>query len=143
MRGHTTASADEVYALLQDGASWPEWSPLGSFRLMRRGKDQREGLGALRLFRTGRINSCEEVVELVPGRRFSYALRSGLPLRDYRADVDLTPVADGTEIHWHSSFTAKIPGTGGLYRRTLSRFIRRCVDGLVAATSAAGVRSAP
>ncbi|MFE0023396.1 SRPBCC family protein [Amycolatopsis sp. NPDC059021] len=143
VRGHTTASPEEVYELLRDGASWPEWSPLGSFRLIREGNGAPEGLGALRFFRTGRIKSCEEIVELVPARRFSYVLRSGLPLRGYRADVDLTPDDGGTEIHWHSAFAAKIPGTGWLYRRTLASFIRRCVDGLVAATSATGVRPAP
>ena len=68
--------------------------------------------GALRVFRTGRTRSCEEIIALEPGKRFGYALRSGLPLRDYRAYVDLTPDGEGTAIHWHSTFTGKVPGTG-------------------------------
>ncbi|MEV6646615.1 SRPBCC family protein [Amycolatopsis sp. NPDC051371] len=140
VRAVTAADADTVYALLRDGASWPRWSPLGSFELVREGADEPEGLGAVRLFRTGGLRSYEEIVALEPGRRFGYALDHGLPLRDYVAYVDLSPVDGGTEIHWHSTFTAKIPGTGWFYRRFLGRFIGRVVAGLV---DAAGVRAAP
>jgi hypothetical protein len=140
VRGVTPADADTVYALLRDGASWPRWSPLGSFELVREGKDEPEGLGAIRLFRTGGIRSYEKIVALEPGRRFGYALDHGLPLRDYVAYVDLSPVDGGTEIHWHSTFTAKIPGAGWFYRRFLGRFIGQVVAGLV---DAAGVRAAP
>ncbi|MGW5719374.1 SRPBCC family protein [Amycolatopsis sp. NPDC003865] len=137
VRAVTPAGADTVYALLRDGASWPRWSPLGSFELVREGTDEPEGLGAIRLFRTGGIRSYEEIVALEPGRRFGYALDHGLPLRDYVAYVDLTPVDGGTEIHWHSSFTAKVPGTGWFYRRFLTRFIGRVVAGLAEAAPVA------
>ena len=140
VRGVTPADADTVYALLRDGASWPRWSPLGSFELVREGEGEPEGLGAIRLFRTGGIRSYEKIVALEPGRRFGYALDHGLPLRDYVAYVDLSRVDGGTEIHWHSTFTAKIPGTGWFYRRFLGRFIGQVVAGLV---DAAGVRAAP
>ncbi|MEU8632271.1 SRPBCC family protein [Amycolatopsis sp. NPDC048633] len=140
VRRVTPADADTVYALLRDGASWPRWSPLGSFELVREGDGEPEGLGAIRLFRTGGIRSYEKIVALEPGRRFGYALDHGLPLRDYAAYVDLSPVDGGTEIHWHSTFTAKIPGTGWFYRRFLGRFIGQVVAGLV---DAAGVRAAP
>ncbi|MCW6010101.1 SRPBCC family protein [Micromonospora sp. CPCC 205371] len=59
-----------------------------------------------------------------------------MPLRNYRADVDLTPTADGTTIRWHSTFDAAVPGTGWFWRWLLGRFIRDCVNGL--AREAAG-----
>jgi hypothetical protein len=136
VRGRTSAPADTVYALLRDGASWPKWSPLGSFELVREGEGEPEGLGAIRLFRTNGVRSYEKIVALEPGRRFGYALDHGLPLRDYVAYVDLSPGDGGTEIHWHSTFTPKIPGTGWFYRRFLRSFIGRVVAGLVDATSA-------
>lgn len=140
-RGRTDAPPSVVYALLRDGASWPRWSALGTFTLLKEAPDGGEGLGALRRFRTGRTTTCEEVVELVPDRRFSYALKSGLPLRGYRADVDLTETeGGGTEIHWHSTFRPKVPGTGWFFRRVLGGFLARTVEGLVAYT--AGEREA-
>lgn len=140
-----TSSADQatVYALLRDGASWPVWSPIGSFELERPGDTEREGLGAIRVFRTkqsiGESCSRERLVELVPNRRLSYELVSGLALRNYRADIDLEPIESGTAIRWHSTFYPKVIGTGWLYRRTLAEFIGRCVRGLAehAAKSAA------
>jgi hypothetical protein len=134
----TTAPAAAVYALLRDGASWPVWSPLGSFELESPGPEGGESLGAIRIFRTGRITNRERIVELVPDRRFSYALLSGMAIKGYRADIDLTEGPDGTTIRWRSSFRAKVPGFGGIYRRTLTKFIQRCVDGLAAHTLVKG-----
>jgi hypothetical protein len=146
----STADAQTVYDLLVDGATWPTWSPLESFTLVKPSPEpppgashgRGEGLGAVRIFRTGRTNSREEVVEVVPARRFSYALLSGLPLHGYRANIDLTPVEGGTLIHWRSSFRAKVPGTGWIYRWALGKFIQRCVDGLAAhAATLAGLQT--
>ncbi|SDT39228.1 SRPBCC family protein [Jiangella sp. DSM 45060] len=131
----TTAPASAVYALLRDGASWPVWSPLGSFELESPGPEGGESLGAVRIFRTGRITNRERIVELVPDRRFSYALLSGMAIKGYRADIDLSEGPDGTTIRWRSSFRAKVPGFGGVYRRALTKFIQQCVDGLAKHTA--------
>jgi hypothetical protein len=128
----STADAATVYGLLADSSLWPTWAPLGSFELERPGQGTPTGLGAIRIFRTGTVKSREEIVELIPDRRLSYTLLSGLPLRGYRADIDLTPERDGTAIRWHSRFTAAIPGTGWFYRWFLGRFIQRSADGLAA-----------
>jgi len=125
----SAADAQTIYRLLADGRTWPTWSPIGSFT-PGDPAEVPEKVGDIRLFRTGRTLSRERIVELVPGRRVSYELLAGLPLRGYRADVDLTPEAGGTVIHWRSRFTAKVPGTGWLYRWALGRFIQRCADGL-------------
>ena len=113
---HATTSADPatVYALLRDGASWPSWSPIDAFELERHGESEPEGVGAVRVLRSGRVTGRDTIVELVPDRRLSYTHTSSLPVRDYRGDIDLTPVAGGTEIHWATSFEPKYPGTGGL-----------------------------
>ena len=130
----TGAEPASVYALLADGSTWPEWSPIDAFTLIEPGAGIPEGLGAVRLFTTGRHRSRERVVDCRPGEVFSYVLESGLPLRKYKAVITLTPTAGGTSINWHSTFRPKVPGTGWLYRRELGRFIKRTVDGLAAAT---------
>ena len=132
VRVETTARPAALYALLRDGSSWPVWSPIESFELERAGEGEKEGVGAVRVFRTGRITSREEIVELVPDRRLSYVLLSGLAIRAYRADVDLETGDGRTTIRWRSSFTSKVPGLGGVYRRALERFIRQCAEGLAA-----------
>ncbi|MEH1129497.1 SRPBCC family protein [Micromonospora sp. CPCC 206061] len=127
---HSAADAATVYALVESGATWPTWTGLGSFELERPGEGVPEGVGAIRVFRTWPFTSREEIVERVPGRRLSYVLLSGMPLRNYRADIDLTPKADGTTIRWHSTFDPAVPGTGWFWRWLLGRFLRDCVNGL-------------
>ncbi len=143
---HATTTADPatVYGLLRDGATWPVWGPLDSFELERPGADEPEGLGAVRIFRSGRVTGRDTIVELVENRRFSYTHVSSLPMKNYRADIDLTPTADGTSIRWVSAFDPKIPGTGPLMRRGLDGFVRQLAQGLVerATAVAAGRRSA-
>jgi uncharacterized protein YndB with AHSA1/START domain len=130
VRTHAHADPDTVYRLLADGTTWPTWSPMDSFELESEGDTGGESLNAVRVFRTGRSTSRERLVELVPGRRLSYALLSGLPLVGYRADVDLTPADGGTDIRWHSTFKPKFFGTGWIYRFALRTFIKRCAAGL-------------
>jgi hypothetical protein len=131
----TSADPSAVYALLADGSTWPEWSPIGSFTLLEPGDGAPEGLGAVRLFTTGRIESRERVVELRPGEAFSYVLEAGLPLRDYTAVVTLTPTDGGTSINWRSTFRAKVLGSGWIFRRQLGTFIDETVAGLAAAAT--------
>ncbi len=142
----TTAAPATVYALLRDGAGWPAWSPIESFELERPGADEPEGVGAVRVFRSGRVTGRDEIVELVPDRRFAYAHTSNLPIRDYRGEVHLEPVPAGTAIRWVSEFDPKVPGTGRLLRRGLDGFVAKLAHGLaehaatVRAETAAGPR---
>ncbi len=129
---HTCAKADVVYALLRDGVSWPTWTSIDSFELERAGEREPEGAGAIRIFRKGKVTGRDQVAELVLDRRFGYLHLSGLPVRDYRADVDLEPEAEGTRIRWRISFTPKVPGTGWLWRWAIERFITQSARGLAA-----------
>jgi uncharacterized protein YndB with AHSA1/START domain len=129
---HVTTTADPatVYALLRNGASWPDWTPIETSEIERPGADEPEGIGAVRLFRSGKVIGHDEIVELVPDRRFAYAHTSNLPVRNYRGEIDLEPTDGGTAIRWVSTFEPKIPGTGALLRRGLTRFIAACTSGL-------------
>jgi polyketide cyclase/dehydrase/lipid transport protein len=142
-RATTAADPATVYALLRDGATWPEWSPIDSFELERPGTGEPEGVGAVRVLRSGRVTGRDTIVELVADRRFSYTHASSLPVKNYRGDVDLEPVDGGTEIRWVSQFDPKIPGTGAAMRRALDGFVASLVSGLAdrAAADAAARRS--
>jgi len=126
----SAARPGAVYELLCSGATWPQWSPIGSFRLEREGRDGGESLDAIRVFTTAGVHSREELVGFEPGRSFSYAALSGLPIRDHRADVTLAERDGGTAIAWREDFRVKVPGTGWMYEWFLRRFVQRCADGL-------------
>jgi uncharacterized protein YndB with AHSA1/START domain len=137
----TAAPPERVFDLLADGNTWPTWSPIERFELEREGDPPPDGVGAIRVYRRGRTVGRDETTELVPGRRFAYRSLSGLPVRDYRGQVELESRGDGTLIRWSSSFDAKVPGTGALLRRGIAGFLQDCADGL-AAHAVADERSA-
>jgi uncharacterized protein YndB with AHSA1/START domain len=126
---HTRATPDVVFALLVDGGTWPDWSPIEDFELEQAG-DPRTGLGEIRVFRMGRTIGRDQVVEVVPKRRLAYVSLSGLPVRDYRAEIELQAIEHGTAIRWRASFLPRLPLTGRLLERGLRRFLDDCVRGL-------------
>ena len=121
-----------MYGLLVDGATWPTWSGHDAAEVVERGEGDGDGVGAVRVLHRGRMRSRERIVELVPERRLGYVLLAGLPLRDYRANVDLTPERGGTAIRWSSDFAAKVPGTGAIFRLALTKFMTAATEGLAA-----------
>ena len=135
VRGTTAAAPPAVWELLDDSGSWPEWTPIETCEIERaRG----EGATEVRRFKTGRVTVREEVVERDSERRLTYVLLGGLAVRDYRAEIDLTPAGEGTEIRWHTTFAPKVPGSGWIYRRELEKATREFVDGLCAQAAGDG-----
>jgi uncharacterized protein YndB with AHSA1/START domain len=119
-----------VFALLADVQSWNRWSPIPRASLERVGAPPPHGAGAICRFPGGPFATREQVVAYEPPRHFGYILLSGLPVRDYRAEVTLTPTASGTSIAWRGSFNALIPGTGPLLLWLLRRIVHAMARGL-------------
>jgi hypothetical protein len=78
-------------------------------------------VGAIRRLALGPVGSKEEVVAWDPPHHLGYIALSGLPVRHYRADVDLSAEAAGTLVTWRGSFDEIVPGTGPLFRLILRR----------------------
>lgn len=108
----SSATSSDVFALLKDGSTWPRWSMFSAFELERAGEPDPLGVGAVRVFVSPSRRASEEVVEIVEGRQLSYILLSGMPFRDYRADVCLEPRSSGgTKISWQAHFEVERFGT--------------------------------
>jgi uncharacterized protein YndB with AHSA1/START domain len=125
------APPDKVFALLADGAGWSRWAGPMVVRSWweREGTPPPGGVGAIRALGLKRVGSREEIVAYDPPRHLAYTILSGLPVRDYRADVRLEPEGAGTRITWGGSFEPKLPGTGAAIRlflvTTVGDFTRR------------------
>ena len=130
IRAETAATPETVFALLADSTTWPAWSTIESVTREHDGTPPPEGPGAIRVNKRGRVTGRDEVVEVVPNRRFVYRSLSGLPVRDYVGQVDLEPTVTGTSIRWQSSFFPKIPGTGRILERGIRTFLMECASGL-------------
>ncbi len=145
------APPSAVFTLLRDGATWPRWSMFSSFELERQGAPDPLGVGAIRVFVSPTRCAREEVVELVEGRQLSYVLLSGMPFRNYRADVRLAPrPKGGTAISWQARFAVERPGTGWFWRwvmrwalgSTARRLAKAATDPAILAAAHASIAAA-
>ena len=117
---HAAAPVETVWRWLADARSWSTWARFSYSELECEGVPAPDGVGAIRRFGSSGVVSREEILEFDPPRHLAYTLLSGMPVRDYRADVTLTADGDGTLIAWRSSFFPKYPGTGA----ALAAFMR-------------------
>jgi len=126
----TTADPGTVWKLLSDIDTWHEWGRWSGAELERPGSPDPAGVGALRRFRyLGRVTR-EEVVGFDPPTRLAYDLVSGLPLRNYHAEVTVVPDGRGARLDWHSRFDATPaarvvhPSLAWFVRDTAKRLLR-------------------
>jgi hypothetical protein len=133
-QAQSRATTAAVFALLKDGATWPDWTIFDAFTLERPGEGGPSGVGEIHVFSTALTHAREEIVEFVPDRRLSYILLSGFPFKDYRADVDLSARLDGGSlISWRASFDPKYPGTGWFWRLFMTLVLGKIAADLAAA----------
>ena len=132
-------SAEALWNRLADARTWPEWAAFSHAALEREGSPTPDGVGAIRNFGTAKVVSREEVVLFDAPHHLAYILLSGMPIRDYRADVVLKSVepgaGGGTDITWSSSFAPKRPGTGWFFQAFLRWFVGRTAKALATAPS--------
>lgn len=106
------APIDVVWAILEDHRRYNLWAAMNHSSLEREGVLNPNGVGAIRVLGTGPVSSREEVVVFDPPHHLAYTLLSGLPISNYRADVELTDYHGvRTLITWSGSFDAA-PGLG-------------------------------
>ncbi len=131
-----------VWALLLDPHSWPAWSRVDALEATQStglSADGRDGVGAVRAFRTGKAVTKERITALEPERRFAYEGAENPQLTGYRAAVELTELpGGGTRIRWHGTYSARF-GRRWFLQRYLRRFMRGMATGL--AEHAAEVRT--
>ncbi|MFE3262062.1 SRPBCC family protein [Nocardia sp. NPDC059091] len=129
----STAAPSAVWALLLDARSWPSWTPIDALEAGHSSglsTDGRDGVGAVRAFRTGKVVTKERITGLDPDREFAYEGAENPYLRDYRAAIELQEKpGGGTRIRWHGTFTTRW-GTGWFQQWYLRRFMQTMATGL-------------
>lgn len=129
IEGRSAAPPEKVFAILADGAGWSKWAGPMVVRSWweREGDPAPGGVGAIRRLGMEKVGSREEIVEYDPPHHLAYTILAGLPVRDYRADVRITPEGGGSAIDWSGVFVPTVAGTGPLLRA----FLRLTIGGFV------------
>lgn len=130
MRATATATVAapvaRVWAVLTDHEGMANWGPGMKATLVRPGEAARNGVGAQRRLQMGFLPAfVEEVTGFEPERRLSYRAVSGIPLRNYVGEVQLSPAGDGTEISYSVSADNRIPGAAAALANGLLFALKR------------------
>lgn len=108
--GLSRARPEDVWELVADASRYCEWGPWSASGYHSPGDPAADGVGAIRWFRYGRTTTVEKVLAAERGRRQVYTVVKGIPVRDYRAEVTLTPTSAGTHILWSATWDRTLGG---------------------------------
>jgi uncharacterized protein YndB with AHSA1/START domain len=136
VEGTTRAGPEVVWALVADATSFSEWGPWDESGYERPGDSSEHGVGAVRRIRYRRTTSLERVLEVEEGRRLVYTVVKGIPVRNYRGEVVLTPIPEGTRVRWSGTWDRTLPG------RVVHSRLRSFFPGVVADLTAEADRRA-
>jgi uncharacterized protein YndB with AHSA1/START domain len=144
--GTARARPEMVWSLVADANQYPKWGPwrAGGYR---QAGDSSVGsvtgarVGAIQWLESEqraylrRATSVEKILEVEEGSRIVYTVVRGIPVKNYRAEVTLTAVADGsapaTHIRWAATWDNTL--TGRVVHRKLLTVYPDIVARLIAA----------
>jgi uncharacterized protein YndB with AHSA1/START domain len=110
------AMPEVVWALVSDATRYPEWGPWRAAEYRQPGDVSPRGPGAVQWLQSSRRYlgrypvSIEKILEVEEGRFLVYTVIGGIPVRNYRGQVTLTPTDSGTHIRWAASADATTRG---------------------------------
>jgi uncharacterized protein YndB with AHSA1/START domain len=131
------ATPADVWALICDATRYPEWGPWSAAAYRSQGDTSPRGPGAVYWLRSSRraygrhVTTVERILEADEARRLVYIVIGGMPVRNYRAEVTLTPEGDGTRIRWAAAWDSTL--LGRLVERGLRTFFPGMLADLVSA----------
>ena len=143
--GTAQATPGAVWALVSDATRYPEWGPWAAADYQRAGDTSPHGVGAVYWLRSARraylryVTTVEKILDVEEGRRLAYTVIGGVPVRNYRAEVTLTPATGGTRIRWAATWDATLAGR--IVQRGLRTFYPQVLAALVAAAEKQGSES--
>jgi Polyketide cyclase / dehydrase and lipid transport len=119
----TSASREEVWALLEDAANWAEWGSWSSVEVEGGGP---QGVGAVRVLVKRPYRVRERITEWAPREGHGYELLEGMNARGYRSTVTLEDApGGGTVIRWRSEYESAGPFTALVLRAAVRDSCKR------------------
>ena len=129
--GVAQAAPEAVWELVANANRYQQWGPWNASGYQDLAGQAADAAGVIRWMRYGRTTTVEKVLESERARRLVYTVVKGIPVRNYRAEVTLSPVGEGTHIRWAASWDRTLPGR--VVHRTLRTLYPDIVGRLVAA----------
>lgn len=126
------APPDVVFDVFTDHRRYAEMTPLRRSELEREGEPAPNGVGAIRVLGAVGPPLREEVIAYERPSRYSYALLSGLPVRDHVGTVSLQPAGAGTKVTYALRTNPTVPLAGGAVVTVVKQAIKLLMGGVCA-----------
>jgi len=117
-------------------------TPLRKSVLEREGESAPNGVGSIRVLTAVGPPLREETIVYERPSRFSYALLSGLPVRDHVGTVSLEADGNGTKVTYAVRTNPTLPVVGGVVVAVVKQGVKQLLNGISAEAerrTAAGV----
>ncbi|MGV0627672.1 SRPBCC family protein [Mycolicibacter minnesotensis] len=124
------ASPSQVWQVLSDYEAMSDWAPGLKITVIRPGTPAPNGVGAQRRIQVapGMAPLVEEIIAFEPEQRLGYRAVSGIPFRNYVADVALQATGSGTRISYTVSADNRLPGVAPVLARVLLFGLKRAAN---------------
>lgn len=118
---------EKLWSIYTDHANWKQWTFMTTTYLDKEGAEEKNGVGAIRVFGNAKAHAYEEVTLFKPHQRMEYkVIKGGLPFKNHHGIVEFSSDEANpnsqSSIYWYCTFDPKIPGTGWLLKR-ITQFV--------------------
>ena len=114
------APIEKVFDILADHGNYKSFPGVKGSKLIREGKPDKNGLGAVRWIDAGAIQFEEEITAYERPRRFDYLItKCSAPLEHQGGSLLLESVNGATKVTWTSIMRVKVPIIGGLLTQVM------------------------
>ena len=124
------APIEKVFDMIADHANYKQFPGIRDSKLVREGKKDRNGVGALREIDAGKAWFQEEITAYERPKRLDYLIvKSRPPLEHQGGSVRLEPDGAGCKVTWSTTVGVKIPLIGGLIDKLMLPQLERGLAG--------------
>jgi len=107
------APIEQVFELISDHANYKRFNGIKDSKLLKEGKEEPNGDGAVRRIELGAVWFEEEISNFARPERMDYRIvRSRPPIEHESGRIRLRETAEGTTVTWTSTFRIRIPLAG-------------------------------
>jgi hypothetical protein len=119
---HIHVPIERAWDLFSDYDGYTRLKGIGKAKLLEEGRDERNGVGAVRMVRALGITFVEDIVTFDAPHRLEYRVKkSTVPIQHEIGTMDFTTCGTATDVHWVSRFDLNIPLIGGILAAILCR----------------------
>ncbi len=126
------APPEKVWEILTDYEGWTFFKEISKAELLKRGKSEKAGVGAVRKLRLNGLPFVEEITAFEPPKYMEYVLeKSAIPGQRETARNELSMSGNGTELRWSGQLELEIPVIGRMLEPVLQRMTRKTFQSFI------------